>query len=98
MDVSAVHAALAEKYYSTVATAARHMKQPIDERFRALFSRRNLRGDALRRALHQDLASPHLTYSPRLSFTSSLAGPAPHPCASLLTPPFRVLCKLRSCV
>ena len=33
-------------------------EQPIAERFRALFSLRNLRGDAPRRALLQGLTSP----------------------------------------
>jgi hypothetical protein len=40
------------------------VKQPIAERFRALFSLRNLRGDAPRRALLQGPASPHRSYSP----------------------------------
>jgi hypothetical protein len=95
MDVSAVHAALAEKYYTTVSTAARHMKQPIDERFRALFSRRNLRGDALRRALHQDLASPHLTSHTRPASPSHRVWPdlrlIPAPPCSLLSSVSRAL-------
>jgi hypothetical protein len=90
MDVSAVHAALAE-YYSVVATAARHVKQSIDERFRALFSRRNLRGDASRRALHQGLASPHLT-SPHLLAPPLLSIELGRTCASLLTPLIRFAC------
>jgi hypothetical protein len=47
------------------------VKQPIAERFRALFSLRNLRGDAPRRALLQGLASPHLSYSPLVLCYSS---------------------------
>jgi hypothetical protein len=68
------------------------------QRIRALFFRRSLRGDASRRALHQGLASPHLLAPPLLpiEFGQTCASSPRLPAHS--SPPFRVLCKHRSCI